>query len=63
MDFLMVIRIEFAELIFGHAQLLAETINSFHIENFGTGGIVDHEQQSGTDISVKGDLQTCNLRG
>ena len=27
--------------------------------NFRTGGSVDHKQESGTDISVKGDLQTC----
>ena len=55
----MAIRIEFAELTFGHAQLLTETINSFQNEIFRTGGSVDHEQQSGTDISLKGDVQTC----
>ena len=59
----MVIRIEFAELTFVHAQLLTETIILFQNEYFRTGGIVDHEQQSGTDISLKGDVQTCNLRG
>jgi len=52
-----------AKLTFGHAQLLTETHKNFQYGNFRTDGSVDHEQQSGTDISVKGDLQTCNLRG
>jgi hypothetical protein len=52
-----------AKLTFGHAQLLTETRILFQNENFRTGGSEDHEQQSGTDISVNWVLQTCNLRG
>ena len=57
----MVIRIEFVEITFGHAQLLAETIKSFQNENFRTNGSEDHEQQSGTDMSLKGGLQTWHF--
>ena len=59
----MAIRTMIAKLTFGHAQLLTETRILFQNEKFRTGGSVDHEQQSGTDISLKGEVQTCNLRG
>ena len=62
MDFLRLIRIVIAQLTFGHAQFLTETHNFFQIEIFRTDGILRYEQICGTDISLKGDVQTCNLR-